>query len=161
MTKTRKARKSPIESATSLPEGTIKKGWVIKKASNGVPRWIPDTSVELNGFKLFTVDYAAKHIGESITLYCREYDDMWPKRNAWSKTEGTYYKLKFVPDGDATKEKTKIEGWLKTQKPAIKKGSHFYINGPVSDGLNGVQVNSRNGKTLSVDFMNTEVFVKV
>ena len=69
MGKTRKVRKAPIESATSLPEGTIKGKWVIKKVTGGSQRWMPITSVELNGFRLFTTDYAAKHIGKPIILY--------------------------------------------------------------------------------------------
>ena len=93
MAKTRKApiknaknktRKAPIESATSLPEGTIKGSWVIKKASNGVPRWMKDVSVELNGFRRLTVDCISD---KPIMLYVREYGDMWPKKNAWTKPE--------------------------------------------------------------------------
>ena len=66
-----KGRKAPEESATSLPEGTMKEGWVIKKASNGVPRWVLKNSVELNGFRLFTTDIAAKNIGKPLILYLR------------------------------------------------------------------------------------------
>ena len=158
MNKTRKVRKGPSESATSVPEGTIKDSWVVKKASNGVPRWIPTISAELNGFRLMTVDYAAKHIGKPIVVYCREFKDMWPKKNAWSKPEdSTYYTFKFTPNGDALKGKTMLEGWLKTQKPAVKKGTMFYLDG---ESMFPLQVDSDGGKLLSVNFMNTEVFVK-
>jgi len=165
MNKTRKVRKSPSESATSLPEGTMKQGWVIKKASNGVPRWVPNTSVELNGFRLFTTDYAAKHIGKKLKLYTREFKDTWPKKSAWSKPEDSTYQIfTFVPNGDAIKEKTKIEGWLKTQKPAIKKDSHFYLDGPVYLGTqylaDGLPVDSRGGKIVSYNLLNTETFVR-
>ena len=161
-----KTRKAPIESATSLPEGTIKGSWVIKKASNGVPRWIKDVSAELNGFRRLTVDYVSKHVGEQITLYVREYGEMWPKKNAWTKPKDeTYYTAKFTPTGDATNEKTKLPGWLKSQKPEIKKGSHFSIDGPVcydsSNCLDGVQVDSNGKKLMSLNFMNQEVFVRV
>ena len=163
----REARKGPQESATSFAEGTIKDSWVVKKASNGVPRWVPNVSVELNGFRLLTVDYVAKNIGKPITMYVREYHELWPKKNAWTKPEDeTYFTAKFVPDGDATNEKTKIPGWLKSRKPEIKKGAHFYINGPVSlcnrgkcDIVDGVQVDSVGKKIMSLNFMNQEVFV--
>ena len=170
MGKTRKARKAPVESATSLPEGTIKGDWVVKKASNGVPRWMPKTSVELNGFKLFTTDIAAKNIGKPVLLYCREYNDTWPKKNAWTKRiNATYRKTKFVPNGDALKKKTRLAGWLKTQKPAITKGDSFLLDGPVYDCVgttcdeylaDGIQVDSLGGKIVSTDLLGTDVFVK-
>jgi hypothetical protein len=163
------ARKGPQESATSFPEGTMKGSWVVKKASNGVPRWMPTVSVELNGFRLLTVDYVAKNIGKPITLYVREYHELWPKKNAWTKPEDdTYFTAKFVPDGDATSGKTKIPEWLKSRKPEIKKGAHFYVDGPVSlcnrgkcDIVDGVQVDSIGKKIMSLNFMNQEIFIKV
>jgi len=165
MGKTRKVRKAPIESATSLREGTIKGNWVIKKVAGGVQRWMPVVSTELNGFRLFTTDYAAKHIGKPIILYCREYKESWPSKTAWSKpSDSTYTKLTFVPNGDAIKGKTRIPGWLKIKQPAIKKGDRFAIDGPLYEGkdllANGVQVDSSDGKRLSTDLMGTEVFVK-
>lgn len=171
MAKTRKVRRSPIESATSLPEGTIKSGWVIKKAINGVPRWVQNISVELNGFKLFSVDDAKKNIGKPITLYSREYKDMWPKKNDWLKpADSTHIKYKFVPTGDARKGTRKLTGWLRSRKPAIEKGNSIYIDGPVylcekgkcDDYLaEGLQLNSSNGKTISDDLMSSEMFVKI
>jgi hypothetical protein len=176
--KTRKMkadRKGPSNSATAFPEGTIKVGndghmWVTKKTSSGSPRWVPTISAELNGFKRLTVDYAAKHIGKPITLYCSEYKDMWPKKNDWlKKPDPTYYTMKFVPNGDAIKGKTKIEGWLRTQKPAVKNGDSFTIDGPTymcptpkcSDYLaDGLQINSSDGQTLSPNLMNTVCYVK-
>lgn len=161
---TNKTRKAPVESATSLPEGTIKGSWVIKRAKNGVPRWAPDVSVELNGFRILTVDYAAKHIGKPITLYVREYKEMWPMANAWSKpSDATYWTATFTPSGDAVSGKTKIDGWLKSRKPEIKKGVHFYVDGPVISEYtlpDGVQVDSNGKKLMSLNFMNQEVFVK-
>ena len=117
-----------------------------------------------------TVDYAAKHIGKPITLYCREYKDTWPKKNAWDKPEdSTYIKLKFVPNGDAIKGKTRIPGWLKSRTPMIKKGMRFFIDGPMYECptskcdeylADGLQVDSAEGKIASVDLMGTEVYVK-
>ena len=166
-----KTRKAPTESATSLPEGTIKAGYVIKKASNGVPRWVPSVSAELNGFRFLTVDYVMKHLGKPITLYAREYSDVWPKKNAWSKNaDATHYIVKFTPNGDAIREKTRLSGWLRTQKPEITKGSHFSIDGPVyqcSSGkcqdhlFDGVQVDANGKKLMSFNFFTTDVFVKV
>lgn len=166
MNKTRKVRKAPVESATSMPEGTQKRNWVIKKTATGVPRWVPKASVELNGFRLLTVDYLAKNIGKPVILYCREYKDMWPKKSAWSKPEdSTYITFKFVANGDAIKGKTKVKGWLRTQKPAIQKGSHFYVDGPLYERneyiANGLQVDSAEGKIVSPDLLDTETFVKV
>jgi hypothetical protein len=155
-----------MESATSMPEGTILNGWVIKKASNGVPRWMPVVSATLNGFRRFTVDYAAKHIGQPITLYCRDYMDMWPKKNAWTKPANpSYMKMKFVPNGDAIKGKTRVSGWLTTQKPVIKKGMHFAIDGPLYESggayfADSLQVDSAGGQLASTNLMSDEVFVK-
>lgn len=163
--KVKKGRKAPEESATSLPEGTIKDGWVIKKASNGVPRWVPALSAELNGFRLYTTDIAAKHIGKPIMLYTRQYEDKWPKRSEWAGRKHEVFK--FVPTGDALKGKKVLEGWLKTQTPAVKKGDSFSVSGPIyeygakEEMVNGLQVDSVNGKALSMNLLNTEVFVKV
>jgi hypothetical protein len=136
-----KTRKAPIGSATSLPEGTIKGSWVIKKASNGVPRWMKDVSVELNGFRRLTVDCISD---KPIMLYVREYGSMWPKRNAWTNpTDETYFTAKFIP---------------------IKKGSNdgpVYMchNGVCEDKIgDGMQVDS---KLMSLNFMNQEMFVRV
>jgi hypothetical protein len=166
-----KGRKAPEESATSLPEGTMRQGWVIKKASNGVPRWMPKLSVELNGFRIFTTDIAAKHIGKPIMIYCREYKDTWPSKNDWlRKKDPADLVLKFTATGNAVKEKTTIEGWLKTQKPEIQKSTHFYLDGPLYECMgkkcdkyfaNGLQVDSTTGKILSLNLMNIEVFVKI
>lgn len=167
MGKTRKIskRKAPAESATSLPEGTMKGGYVIKKY-NGVPRWIPQVSAELNGFRLFTTDIAAKYIGKPISIYSREYKDAWPTKSSWSsKSDSTHLKYTFIPSGDAIKGKTRLEGWLKTQRPPVKKGDRFAIEGPLYLGkdllIQGLQVDSNGGKILSEDLLGSEVFVKV
>ncbi len=154
-----------MESATSMPEGTIKAGFVIKKASNGVPRWMPTRSVELNGFRLLTVDYVAKRIGKPIKLYVREYKDVWAKKNDWTKrVDETHFTATFTPNGDALRETTKLSGWLKTQKPEIKKGSRFSIDGPVygknvTDFIGDGMAADSTG-LMSLNFMNQEVFVK-
>ena len=136
-----KTRKAPIESATSLPEGTIKGSWVIKKASNGVPRWMKDVSVELNGFRRLTVDRVPD---KPILLYVREYGSMWPKRNAWTKPENeTYFTAKFIP----------------TKKGSNDGPVYMCRNGICDDKIgDGMQVDS---KLMSLNFMNQEMFVRV
>ena len=170
--KTRKNRKSPEESATSVPEGTMKDGWVVKKAGTS-QRWMPKESVELNGFRLFTVDYAAKHVGKDILLFCREYKDTWPTANAWSKkADSTHVVMKFVPNGLAgPMGVAKRQDWIK-KRTTIKAGTRFLLDGPLYDCRNakcssselladGVQVDSRGQKLISTDFLGTEVFVKI
>lgn len=139
-----KTRKAPIESATSLPEGTIKGSWVIKKASNGVPRWMKDVSVELNGFRRLTVDCISD---KPIMLYVREYGEMWPKKNAWTKPENeTYYTAKFTP----------------TKKGSSDGPIYMCRGGVCEDKLgDGLQVDSKGKKLMSLNFMNQEVFVRV
>jgi len=177
--KTRKVprhRKGPSESATAFPEGTIKLGndnhnWLVKKDINGIPRWVHANSATLNGFTRFTVDYAAKHIGKDIILYCSEYKDTWPQKGDWiKKPDSTYSKMKFIPTGDAIREKTRIKGWLRTQKPSIKRGTHFYLDGMMhmcqtskcDDYLaDSIQVDSVDGQQLSPNLMNTVAYVKV
>ena len=164
--KTRKnkggSRKSPSESATDFPEGTIKVGnnkqkWVVKKVSGGSQRWIPYESVELLGYKALTGDYLAKHIGKPVKIYEREYSDLWP-----TKSNSKLYASTFTPNGNAgpLTNKKRIEGWLKTQKPSIKDRTVFTIDGS-EDGLDSLQVDSINKTTVSSNMMNQEAFVKV
>jgi hypothetical protein len=155
--KTRKnkggGRKSPSESATDFPEGTIKLGnnkqkWVVKKVSGGSQRWIPYESVELFGYKALTVDYLAKHIGKPVKFYEREYSDMWPP-----KSNSKLYPSTITPNGNAgpITNKKRIEGWLKTQKPSIKDRTMFSIDGD-GDLTESLQVDSIN-KTLVISFL--------
>ena len=164
--KTRKnkggSRKSPSESATDFPEGTIKIGnnkekWVVKKVSGGSQRWIPYESVELFGYKALTVDYLAKHIGKPVKIYEREYSDLWP-----TKSNSKLFASTFTPNGNAgpLTNKKRIEGWLKTQKPSIKDRTVFTIDGS-GDGLDSLQVDSINKTIVSSNMMNQEAFVKV
>ena len=126
----------------------------------------PDPSFEHNGFKLFTVDDAAKNIGKSITLYCREYKDTWPNKSDWTKKiDPTHIIYKFTPNWNGIKETKLIENWLKTQKPKIPKKSHFYLEGALylNKSLfdDNIQVDSNKGKLISPNFMNIETFIKV
>ena len=170
--KTLKSRPSPSESATSLPEGSIKKGgngkrWVVKKASNGTNRWVPIESVELNGWKLLTVDYLSKNIGKSITFYERMYDEEFPKKNE------NMQKGLFVPNGHAqvNKNKKQLQNWLKTQKPPVQPGQLFMVlgkGGYIFNNKNNVtnddfslQVDSKYSQHVSGNVMNSESFIKI
>jgi hypothetical protein len=166
--KNKNNRKSPSESATSMTEGTIHHGndgqlWVVKKAANGTPRWMPYISVELNGFKALTVDYLAKKIGKEIEIYERGYDSEWPK-----KGDSNLIKLRWIGNGNAQyfKQKTILENWLNTQKPVIKDNTMFsvlgigdwYGNKDMSDM--SLQVDSKNKKIVSSNIVNMEAFIK-
>jgi len=171
--KTKKAsRPSPSESATSLPEGTIRRGgngarWVIVRTSKGVSRWTPTESCVLNGWRVLTVDYLAKNIGKPVEIYEREYMDTWPANN-----EKMRDKLKFIPNGhlqiQVNRKKTLAENWLATRKPPIQKGQMLLLQG-LSDKYGtekemkkfSMQVDSSNGKMVSSNLMNMEAFVKV
>ena len=171
--KTKKSiRPSPSESATSLPEGSIRRGgngakWVIVRTSKGIPRWVPTESCELNGWRILTVDYLAKNIGKPVEIYEREYMDTWPAKN-----EKMGEKLKFIPNGhlqiQVNRKKTIAENWLATRKPAMQKGQMLLLQG-LGDWYGtekemvefSMQVDSGNGKLVSSNVMNTEAFVKV
>jgi hypothetical protein len=153
----------------------IKNKWVAASSNKAV----------LNGFRKFTVDYAAKHIGKPLILYTREYGSKWPARDAWTKAAGnadnTYSRMKFIPNGDAgiTGRKKKFVNWLTTRSPPIKEGTHFYVDGgtffcnnkaqrtspydcdPDEFLADGLQVDSKDKQILSTNLMNTEVFVKI
>lgn len=161
-----KIRKSPSESATNFSERTIKFGndkqkWVVKKLENGTHRWIPYINAELSGYKLLTVDYIAKHIGKTITIYEREYNDMWPSKST------KMYSATFTPTGDAgIFGKKLVTSWLKIRKPPIKNRTHFIIDGQLKykgtkDFLNGLQVDSINKNAVSSNIMNIEAFIKI
>jgi hypothetical protein len=149
-------------------------------------KWVAASSEKaiLNGFRKFTVDYAAKHINKPLILYTREYGSKWPARNAWTKAAGnaenTYSRMKFIPNGDAgiMGKKNKFVNWLTTRSPPIKEGTHFYVDGetficnnkaqrtspydcdPDEFLADGLQVDTKDKQTLSTNLMNTEVFVK-
>lgn len=163
-------RPSPSESATSLPEGAVRRGgdrqyWVVKKASNGTPRWVPRTECELNGWRLLTVDILAKHIGKEVEIFERGYMDTWPSKNE------PMQRLRFIPNGHAqvNHKKTLLQNWLKNRTPFVKKGQMFSLLG-LSDMYDSkasidkefaMQVDSANGKTVSSNIMNMEAFIRV
>jgi hypothetical protein len=158
--KSRKWRPSPVESATSLSEGSIRIGgdgnrWVIKSMSNGIPRWIPIEICVMNGWKLLTVDYISKNIGKNITYYSRMYNQNFPKKT--EKME----KAIFIPNGHAqvNKKKTLLYNWLKTQSPPVKPGSFFSLLGSGTYG--SIQVDSKHPQQVSDNIMNMEAFIKV
>jgi hypothetical protein len=169
------SRKSPTESATAFTVGTIKKGndkeyYVVTKTNNGVQRWIPKINA-LNKMKLLTIDYLSKNINKPIKLYLREYLSEWPKKSDWVTNIPTHTTIIFKPTGNAILGKKVLDGWLKTKDTKdIKEKSDFsiegYINFYPSDKtsnlmLSSLQVDTKNKKIVSVNLMNTEVFVMV
>lgn len=170
-TKTNKNRPSPTESATSLPEGSIRRGgngnrWVVKKTSNGISRWTPIESVELNGWKLLTTDYLSKNIGKPITFYERMYNDEFPKKNE------NMQKGLFIPNGNAqVNKKIQLQNWLKTQKPNVQSGQLFMVLGKggyifndknnVTNNDFSLQIDSKYTQYVSGNVMNSESFIKV
>lgn len=159
-----RVRKSPSESATEFPEGSIRRGndkqaWVVKRRTTS-QRWAPVASTTLFGFKPLTVDYLAKHVGEPISLYERDFQAQWPK-----STRGMQ-QATFTATGAAGPTGGRmVPGWLKTRKPAIKTNTMFTIDGGlVNKGsatvLPGLQVDSVNKTLVSSNSTNTEAFVK-
>jgi len=153
-------RPSPSESAGSLSEGIIKRGnngqhWVIKKASNGIQRWVPLASgVVIGGIMPLTVDYLAKNIGKPIIIYETEYEGHYPTRAEFRE------RWRFTPSGDAKVGGNKLlAGWLRKQKPAIPNRVVFSVMG-TGDEL-PFQVDSINKKLASSNIMNMLAWVRV
>ncbi len=160
MSSKKQIRKSPIESATIFEVGTIKKEYVITETSNGVKRWTPMVNAKLNNMQLLTVDYLVKNIDKTVKLYVREYDNKFPSKSDWNKKNPTYQIMKFKPTGNAIIGKKILVNWLKIQKPEIKDNSMFFIEGYLDSHLSSLQVDSKNKKVVSVNLMNSEVFVE-
>ena len=174
--KLNKERKSPNESATLFDVGTMEKGndghtWVIMSDKNNNKRWVPYTSVELNGLKALTVDYLAKNIDKTLKLYDREYGNQWPDKNDWSeknkmkKKASGHYTILFKPTGNAILGKKVLKNWLKTQQPPIKDNTYFKVEGYISFDndpnnmeLLSFQVDSKNKKIVSSNLINIETF---
>jgi hypothetical protein len=161
-------RQSPSDSATIHKIGSIMKGndgqrWVVDKTSNGVHRWTSNLSCKLNDMMILTVDHLNKNINKPIKLYLREYSNLWPKKNEWSKPSPTNSSIIFKPTGNAIIGKKIIPDWLKNQT-SFKKGLN--VEGYLSfDGktevLSSLQVDSKNKKIVSINLMNTEIFVSI
>jgi len=159
-------RKAPKTSATEHPEGTIEWGsdgqrWVVKKAANGVQRWIPVHSAVLFGWRPLTVKVLAEHIGKSITVYERELSSTWPRGP--KNFDVTY---KFTPSGDGELikkgKRTLYPNWLKRRTFKIGKNDIFEVLGEPQSNPNyfeSIQVAPKPGELASSNLMNTEAFV--
>jgi len=154
-------RPSPSESAGSLSEGIIKRGnngqdWVIKKASNGIQRWVLlANGPDIDGIMPLTVDYLAKHIGKPVIIYETEYVGRYPTRAEFRAS------WKFTPSGDAKVGSNKLlAGWLRKQKPSIPDRVVFSVMGTGANNL-PLQVDSINKKLASSNIMNMQAWVKV
>jgi hypothetical protein len=160
MRKRTTTRKAPAISATAVPEGTKREGqdgrmWVVKTR-----RWLPIASVELNGYRPLTVDVLRKNIGKVLTVYEREYGDMWPKKSE------KMFPFRFRPSGDAVQGKKVLKGWLRTQTPPIPDNTLFFIEGegnlmnPPKMEPGRLQVDSLDKKRVSSNVTNMEAFVR-
>lgn len=166
-----KKRKSPSESAKEYTEGQIKIGndkelWVVKKTVNKILRWTPYKSCELFGFRPLTVNYLAKNIGTSITIYERQASEKWP-----NKLRDFDVKYKFIASGDAillgSKSRNvkdlKINDWLKLRTPLIKKNDIFIIDGIMksNDIIATIQAGPLPSELVSTNLINTEAYIKI
>ena len=167
--KTRKVRKSPQESATEVPEGTVRLGgnrqfWVAKRIGKS-NRWIPSDTAELFGLRKLTVDDLVA--GRTIIFYEREYCDNWPTLKDHRAMEGCQlYKVVFTPSGHADVGGKTIPRWLETRRPPIKDRTVFTVNGRLEYENNkpidaGLQVDSRNKRLVSSRIMNMEAFIQI
>ena len=165
--KTRKMRKSPQESATEVPEGTIRLGgnrefWVAKRIGKS-NRWIPSDTAELFGLRRLTLEDIIRSKDTSLIFYEREYCSNWP---TMKDHECQLYKVTFVPSGDAGVVGRKpISKWLDSQSPPIKDRTVFMIYGILQYNTDrpfkaGLQVNSRNHR-VSSRLTNMEAFIKI
>jgi hypothetical protein len=153
-------RKAPAISATAVPEGTKREGqdgrmWIVKAR-----RWLPAASVKLNGYQALTVDVLRKHIGKTLTVYEREYEEMWPKKSE------KMFSYRFRPSGNAKQGMVIRKNWLRTQVPAIPDHVLFFVEGegtlhnpPKMEPLE-LQVDSLDKKRVSSNVLNMEAFVR-
>jgi len=165
---TQKARKSPTESATSVPEGTIKRGndrqdWVSVRTA--AQRWVPVASATLHGLRRLTVDDVARafRAGEPLTFFERGGGEpMWPTS---SRALG---RTILRPNGDLLVGKKRYEGWLRIRTPAIRDNTMCLLDGVIVfnpgskhqiEVAGGVQIDSLNKKLVSSNIMNVESYV--
>lgn len=157
----RNSRKSPSESATKFPEGTIKIGnddqrWVVVKNTKNIQRWAPLASTILFGYTPLTAKFLAANIGKPVTVYEREIQYQWP-----TKRSDFDVKYIFTPSGDAECEGTVYTKWLKTRTPPVKENDIFIIKGSMRGDLNvSPQVAPKPGELISSNLMNTDAFVR-
>jgi len=167
--KTRKARPSPVASATWSPEGRIFPGgnnrrWVVTKTAKGVKRWTPYERTAILGYAPLTVDILAKNKGKPLKVYERAIEyfmDEWPRA---PKDFDVSYEI--TPTGDVTIGGKVRKDWLKTQKPRLP--SRDYRNEVI--GTYSAQFGNYRGpihvdpitkSLVSSNVDNTEAFVKI
>jgi len=160
------SRKGPTSSATAHPEGTIEWGsdgqrWVVKKAKNGVQRWVPFHTVDLFGWRPLTVKVLAENIGKTITVYERQITDTWPRG---PKDFDVTYKFTSSGDGEHIKKgkRTAYPNWLKKRSFTIGKNDIFSVLGAVNSkdiSMDFIQVGPKPSELASSNLMNTEAFI--
>ena len=166
--KTRKARPSPIESATTFPEGAIRVGgnkgrWVVTKTRIGVKRWTLYENAVLKGYAPLTVDVLCKNIGKPVKVYerpIRFYEDDWPTS---PKSFDTRYEI--TPTGDLTFGGKLRPNWLETQKPRLPSSAYQNdVMGTYSsfgDYSGPIHVDPISKCLVSSNVDNTEAFVEI
>ena len=155
---TQKGRKGPTESATSVPEGSIRRGndggnWVSVRAANRVQRWVPVASATLHGLRRLTVDDVTA--GKPLTFFERgSGEPMWP-----TSVRGLG-KTIFHPNGDLLvgppqRGQKRHTGWLRTRTPTIREGTMCLLDGRIvfnpgskhqMEVAGGLQIDSLNKK---------------
>ena len=167
---TQKGRKGPTESATAVPEGTIRRGndkhdWVSVRAANRVQRWVPVISAKLHGLSRLTVDDVARafRAGKELTFYERgSGEPMWP-----ASVHGLDRTI-LRPNGDLVVGKKRYHDWLRTRTPAIRDNTMCSLDGmvvfypdrkPQMEVAGGLQIDSLNKKLVSSNIMNVEAYI--
>ena len=167
--KMKNERKSPNNSATKYPEGTIDIGndnhkWVVKKNKKGIKHWVLFHSTILFGYAPLTAKILKNNINKPIMVYERQSENFWPK----SKKDFDV-KYLFTSSGDAelvTKDKKEniiFSNWLKNKKYIVKKNDIFIIKGTMksNDIDSTIQVSPLPDELVSTNLMNTHAFVKI
>ena len=178
----RKNRPSPSESATLFPVGTIKRGndkndYVVVATSTGVQRWVPILNAEINGIRLLTLDYIAKHIGKTFKYLEGEYQSQFPK--SFKADRSKYLRIDtFTPNGDIEIKGKIIKDWFKTRQPALPEGFSLKENPKGLGALSllpdrtmifvlsnnpdelPLQIDSQNKKVASTNVMNMQAWIK-
>jgi hypothetical protein len=161
-------RKGPAESATAVPEGTIRRGndggnWVSVRAANRVQRWVPVASATLHGLRRLTVDDVTA--GKPLTFFERgSGEPMWP-----TSVRGLG-KTIFHPNGDLLvgPSKKRHIGWLRTRTPAIRDHTLCLLDGRIvfnpgskhqMEVAGGLQIDSLNKKLVSSNITNVEGYI--
>jgi hypothetical protein len=157
-------RKSPSQSASSLPIGSIEFGndknkWVVKNTINDIHRWVPYHSCALFGYTPLTVNILKKNIDIPIIVYEKQFNYSYPK-----KSKDFDVKYKFIASGDVFLNGKLYKNWLITKKPQINKNDMLIIDGELSSNDYSGTIHAAPivyGELVSSNLMNTAAFIKI